>query len=226
MFFFHPVHKTTNQAKPFNTTMTNPADTTHVRFAALQNLCTKELILDKYMKRYPEKEEEKKTWEIPNGGARMSVNGFNYCQLVYLRDTYRVSDVAIPNYADTMLSLCPETVKVNKEMAALQMTMGFVRYDNRYGDPLIFAQKLKTAMQTDMASIRAGEYTLCGLDGDTTLEVLLSKIAAAQENMNERLAELWKAEADVRRLDHAKVFMLVKGVDPSERETKRARGMR
>ena len=203
--------------------MTNPADTTHVRFAALQNLCNKELILDKYMKTYPDNDNEKATREMSKGGARMSVNGFNYCQLVYLRDTFKVDDKVVSNYTDTLLSLCPETVKVNKEMASLPMTMGFARYDNRYGEPLIFAQKLKTAMQTDIASIRAAEYVVCGLDGNTTLDALFTKMASAQEQVNLRLSELWKAESELRRLDHARVFMFVKGVDPDEREGKRAR---
>ena len=203
--------------------MTNPADTTHVRFAALQNLCNKELMLDKYMKGYPDNDEEKATREMSKGGTRMSVNGFNYCQLVYLRDTFKVDDKVVSNYTDTLLSLCPETVKVNKEMASLPMTMGFSRYDNRYGEPLIFAQKLKTAMQTDIASIRSDEYKLCGLDGDTTLGTLFAKIASAQEQVNMRLSELWKAEGEFRLLDHAKVFMFVKGVDPDERESKRVR---
>lgn len=143
--------------------MTNPADTTHVRFAALQNLCNKELMLDKYMKGYPDNDDEKATREMSKGGARMSVNGFNYCQLVYLRDTFKVDDKVVSNYTDTLLSLCPETVKVNKEMAS------------------------------------------------------------AQEQVNLRLSELWKAESELRRLDHARVFMFVKGVDPDEREGKRAR---
>ena len=203
--------------------MTNPADTTHVRFAALQNLCNKELMLDKYMKGYPDNDEEKATREMSKGGTRMSVNGFNYCQLVYLRDTFKVDDKVVSNYTDTLLSLCPETVKVNKEMASLPMTMGFARYDNRYGEPLIFAQRLKTAMQTDIASIRAGEYVTCGLNGNTTLDDLFTKMASAQEQVNLRLSELWKAEGELRRLDHARVFMFVKGVDPDERESKRVK---
>jgi hypothetical protein len=203
--------------------MTNPADTTHVRFAALQNLCNKELMLDKYMKGYPDNDDEKATREMSNGGARMSVNGFNYCQLVYLRDTFKVGDTVVSNYTDTLLSLCPETVKVNKEMASLPMTMGFARYDNRYGEPLIFAERIKTALQADIALIRSDECKLCGLDGDTTLENLFAKMTSAQEQVNMRLSELWKAEGDFRLLDRAKVFMLVKGVDPDERESKRTR---
>ena len=208
----NPIHK-----------MTNPTDTTHVRFAALQNLCNKELMLDKYMKGYPDNDEEKATREMSKGGARMSVNGFNYCQLVYLRDTFKVDDKVVSNYTDTLLSLCPETVKVNKEMASLPMTMGFARYDNRYGEPLIFAQRIKTALQADIALIRSEECKICRLDGDTTLENLFAKMASAQNQVNMRLSELWKAEGDFRLLDRAKVFMLVRGVDPDERESKRLR---
>jgi hypothetical protein len=203
--------------------MTNPADTTHVRFAALQNLCNKELILDKYMKGYPGSDEEKATRETASGGPLMTANGFNYCQLVYLRDTFRVSDTVVSNYTDTLLSLCPETVKVNKAMVSLPMTMGFARYDNRYGEPLIFAQRLKTAIQADIASIRSEEYKLCGLDSDITLEPLFAKMSAAHEQINVRLSELCNAENNLRLLNHAKVFMFVKGVDADEREPKRMR---
>ena len=202
--------------------MTNPADTTHVRFAALQNLCNKVLMLSKYMKQYPETDEQKETRE--NCGMRMTVNAFNYCQLVYLRDTYRVSDMVISNYTDTMLALCPETVKVSKKMASLAMTMGFARYDNRYGEPLLYAQKLKTAMETDIAEIRASEYKMCGIHEEgLDLAKLADKMTDAQRKINERLAELWKAEAELRQLEHAQVFMCVEGVDASEREPKRVR---
>ena len=205
-----------------------------VRFAALQFLCNREAKLVNYFENCPKTLEEKETWEMRGNGPRVTEKGFNYCQLSYMRDNYRPNKTFEPH--------CPRTTEVIKEMDGWPMQkLALHNYDDRYGNPLDQANKIKEAVQADMASIKAAAaadaltasadmrkgcfvtpFADTGCDAETCC-ALDDEIYKKRKHFEERLEDLCKAEQALDIMDHAYKCMHVVGGDLEAERVKRAK---